>query len=176
MNILEQAKKYAEGKVQEALTAIVEKAFADGYDAGYKEAMAVLKAKPDVEENDIKYVDLGLPSGTLWAYDCLKDEDGKTIMLDYDEAAPLGIPTEEQFNELKYSCKISIYQNVNNEIFYCVRGRNGSMIMLSSAPFWMQHYNAPNKRVTRAISKLKPEEFNSTEHFCVRLVKKKSKA
>jgi len=101
--------------------------------------MAELKVAPEVEEDGIKFVDLGLPSGTLGAYDCLKDKDGKNIMLDYDEAAPLGIPTLEQFNELKYSCKISIYKNVNNEIFYCVRGGNGSMIMLSSAPFWMQH-------------------------------------
>ena len=53
--------------------------------------------------NAQEYVDLGLPSGTLWKD---KNEDGGFYR--YDEAISKygsALPTKEQFEELKYSCQ-----------------------------------------------------------------------
>ena len=51
-----------------------------------------------------QYVDLGLPSGTLW---CAKNEGGDHTRYTYDEAiSNFGskLPTEEQLEELKNQC------------------------------------------------------------------------
>ena len=50
------------------------------------------------------YVDLGLPSGTLWADD-YERKDGGIIYSPYDEALKINIPTTEQIEELINKCK-----------------------------------------------------------------------
>ena len=172
----EQAKTYAEGKVQDALTAVVEKAFADGYDAGYKDAMAELKLEPDVEENGIKFVDLGLPSGTLWASDYLRDDEGKLVCLKYDEATPLGLPTRAQLEELLRHCDVRLNTTAPKEPFdevvYDIV-RNGKKITLSSSSFWLLTFNAdsPNQDLKRTSTNLKVENIDKASKIRVRLVK-----
>ena len=174
----EQAKTYAEGKVQDALTAVVEKAFADGYDAGYKDAMAELKLEPDVEENGIKFVDLGLPSGTLWASDYLRDKDGKLIYLKYDEALPLGLPWKNQLEELLTLCDVRLNTTAPKEPFdevvYDIV-RNGKKITLTSSSFWIFTANPdyPDHSIKRTATNLKIEGFDKASRFRVRLVKTK---
>lgn len=70
MNI-DKAKKYAEGKVTKALSQVVADAYLAGYNAGYQDGIGKV-AKDSVSE-ETEFVDLGLPSGTLWASDYLKD-------------------------------------------------------------------------------------------------------
>jgi len=174
----EQAKTYAEGKVQEALTAVVEKAYADGYDAGYKDAMAELKVEPDVEENGIKFVDFGLPSGTLWASDYLRDDEGKLVCLKYDEAAPLGLPTRTQLEELLRHCEVRLNTSAKKEPFdevvYDIIG-NGKKITLTSSSFWLLTRNSstPNQNIKQAATNIQAEEFDKAREFRVRLVKNK---
>lgn len=53
---------------------------------------------------DNNYVDLGLPSGTLWAkcnYGALTETDyGEHYTFDEAQKLPINVPTKEQFNEL----------------------------------------------------------------------------
>ena len=72
------------------------------------------------------YVDLGLPSGTLW-----KNKNEECIFYTYDEAInTLGgkLPTKEQLNELKNSCKWTWIGNG-----YKVVGPSGKNIVLPAA-------------------------------------------
>ncbi len=105
MNISEKAKAYAEGKAVSALTIAIEAAYADGYNAGFADGLASKEGeKPDNLDDGVEYVDLGLPSGTKWAAGYLKDNEGNTIYMAYDEAVKYKIPTEEQIVELIKNC------------------------------------------------------------------------
>ena len=68
MNIKELSKEYAEGKALNAITTAIEEAYAKGYKDGYTQAVSDTKKNiPNELESGIEFVDLGLPSGTLWA-------------------------------------------------------------------------------------------------------------
>ncbi|MBQ5389231.1 MAG: hypothetical protein IIU55_09180 [Paludibacteraceae bacterium] len=75
-----------------------------------------------------KYVDLGLPSGTLW-----KSKNEKGIYYTYDEAvSQFGdkLPTREQFAELQAFCTWTW-----NGKGYVVKGDNGNSIVLQAAGY-----------------------------------------
>lgn len=87
-----------------------------------KEKGEVLRAVP------AGYVDLGLPSGTLW-----KDQNEAGGFYSYDQAmAKFGssLPTKEQLKELKNSCRWT--WNGNG---YKVEGPSGESIVLPAASF-----------------------------------------
>lgn len=103
MNTVDKAKEYAEGKVTEALTKVVADAYMAGYNAGYQDGIDKV-AKDSVSE-ETEFVDLGLPSGTLWSSDYVKDDNGKVIYVTQENNAAYEIPTYEQFKELMDECK-----------------------------------------------------------------------
>lgn len=76
MDIQEIANSYAEGKANEAITKAIAQVYLDGYKDGYKSG----KENAKIECNDAEFVDLGLPSGTLWASDYLKDIEEKSVI------------------------------------------------------------------------------------------------
>ena len=102
MNILEQADKYAEGKANEAITKAIADAYIEGYKAGYKDREEEIPM--ELRDNKTEYIDLGLPSRTLWSTD-YEELDRKYLYLPYEKAEYLKIPTKEQWEELKTSCK-----------------------------------------------------------------------
>lgn len=102
MEITERAGNYAEGKANEAITKAIAQAYADGYRDGYKDREEEIPV--DLRDNKTEYVDLGLPSGTLWSND-YETENGETLYLPYGKAAKYAIPTEEQWNELFENCR-----------------------------------------------------------------------
>lgn len=102
MNI-DKAKKYAEGKVADALNQVVADAYIAGYNAGYQDGYN--KVVKDSVSEGTEYVDLGLPSGTLWSSDYVKDDNGKVIYVTQENNAAYEIPTYEQFKELMDECK-----------------------------------------------------------------------
>lgn len=124
MNIQEVANSYAEGKANEAITKAIAQAYIDGFNDGYKSG----KENVQIECNDTEFIDLGLPSGTLWASDYLRDSEGNVCYLPYVEAAKYSIPSIEQWKELEELCSwdVSILPN-NRKIFYCI-GLNGNTI------------------------------------------------
>lgn len=99
MNIEERAAEYAAERANKAFADALAEAYKDGYRDGYNDH----KANPMVElvsdYDEVEYVDLGLPSGTLWSKDYLR-KDGKIVYLPFCEARKLSLPTEEQWKEL----------------------------------------------------------------------------
>ena len=74
------------------------------------------------------YVDLGLPSGTLW-----KAENEDCGWITYDQAVNFygnSLPTKEQFKELKNNC---LWTWTGNG--YKVKGKNGESIVLPAAGY-----------------------------------------
>ena len=124
MSNIDNAKLYAEGKVAEALKQVVADAYMAGYDAGYQDG--VDKVAKDSALEGVEYVDLGLPSGTLWASDYVKDGD-EVLFLPYPKALKYNIPTEEQVDELQEFCEISRKSDGSNTA-YIVLGPNGNAI------------------------------------------------
>ena len=79
-----------------------------------------------------EYVDLGLPSGTLWKYLNESESDGSGFYT-YDEAVKHfgnNLPTKTQWEELKDCCEWTWREN---EKGYKVTGPNGKFIMLPAA-------------------------------------------
>ena len=102
MNITEKSKEYAQGKAIDALTSAIEQAYADGYADGLKHYE---NEKLEAIKDSVEYVDLGLPSGTLWSSSYVKDEKGLTRRIPFMEASQLNIPKEEDYRELFHECK-----------------------------------------------------------------------
>lgn len=96
------ANSYAEENVINVLKESFAKVYADGYRDGYKDREEEIPV--NLRDNKTEYVDLGLPSGTLWATDFEKEE-GNRMYLPYGKAALLNIPTMEQWEELFESCR-----------------------------------------------------------------------
>ena len=129
MNILERADKFAEGKANEAITKAIAQAFVEGYKAGYHDREMEIPA--DLRDEKTEYVDLGLPSGTLWAADYEK-ADGKYKDYTYDELLYVKLPTEEQCKELFNCCKIEY--DINNYYDFCkvtFLGPNGNRLVFN---------------------------------------------
>ena len=97
MDIKERAKQYAESKALEAITSAIEQAYADGYNDGLKHRE---NEELELIKEGVEYVDLGLPSGTLWSSTCIRDKSNIRRQLPYIEASKLSIPTKAQFLEL----------------------------------------------------------------------------
>ena len=102
MNIIEKADKYADGKANEAITKAIAQAYLDGYRDGYNDREAEIPA--DFRDNKTTYIDLGLPSRTLWSSDYEKDGE-ELLYLPYERAEYLKIPTGEQWAELRDYCR-----------------------------------------------------------------------
>ncbi len=128
MNVSDKAASYAEGKANEFIKKAIAQAYSDGYQDGYKDREAEIPA--DLRDNKTEYVDLGLPSGTLWAANYEK-VNGEILYLPYCKAKEYSIPTEEQWEELRTCCEWeydsngSAWQNI--DWAKCI-GPNGNIL------------------------------------------------
>lgn len=113
MDINERSKEYAQGKALSAINAAIEQAYKDGYNDGLKHLEL---EKLEAIKEGVEYVDLGLPSGTLWSSKPVSD-GANPKQFPYAEASKLSIPTKEQFEELISNCKYHDIMGVN-----CVDG------------------------------------------------------
>jgi hypothetical protein len=114
------ANNYAEENVINVLKEAFAKVYADGYRDGYKDCEEEIPV--DLRLNETEFIDLGLPSGTLWSssYERIGEE---RLYLPYDKAKEMNIPTEDQWRELRKECKWSI----DSDKLYCI-GPNGNSI------------------------------------------------
>ncbi len=119
-DIMEIAANYAEGKANDALDKAIAQAYADGYRDGYKDRDDEILV--DLRDNKTEFVDLGLPSGTLWAKDFEKDGDS-ILFVPYTQAKRYNIPTREQWEELVSCCEWGLY----GQVFRCT-GKNGETL------------------------------------------------
>ena len=126
-SIYQKAKDYSSKKFELAMSKAIAQAYLDGFKDGYK-------ARKDKEESgfidDIDFVDLGLPSGTLWASDSLRDDE-ELCLLTFDEANMLDIPSEEQWEELVDHCSCRFVNNANGTIGVDFVGPNDQTIHFS---------------------------------------------
>lgn len=129
MNIIEKADKYADGKANEAITKAIAQAYLDGYRDGYNDREAEIPA--DFRDNKTMYIDLGLPSRTLWSSDYEKDGD-KLLYLPYERAEYLKIPTGDQWRELIDCCKWESYIDNSYDLCWakCI-GPNGNILLFN---------------------------------------------
>ena len=125
MNSIDKSKKYAEGKVTDALSQVVADAYLAGYNVGYQDGYNKV-VKDSVSEGS-EFVDLGLPSGTLWSSDYVKDDNGNAIYVPQENSADYEIPTYEQFKELMDECKWDQKTEKN--------GQNGEITIIMTGQF-----------------------------------------
>lgn len=123
----EKASVYAKENVISVLQEAFAKVYADGYRDGYKDREEMIPV--DLRNNTTEFVDLGLPSGTLWASNYEK-EDENSLYLPYDVAKIFNLPTKEQWEELKTCCNWVI----KPKTIYCV-GPNGKCLNFTSTGF-----------------------------------------
>ena len=90
----EKAEIYATEKMNELITKAIAQAYIDGYQNGYNDRDSE-SVKLDHIEGEICVCNLGLPSGTMWTPDYLKDKYGDTNYLPYVKASKLGLPSKE---------------------------------------------------------------------------------
>ena len=150
MNVLEyRCRKYSDGRANEVLTQTIAQAYAEGYRDGYKDRDEGLKLE-HCEKNTV-FVDLGLPSGTLWAVDYEKQDD-KVLYLPYQKAKYLHIPTEVLWEDLYETCEqqssFDIYEDLYGIKFI---GPNGNYIEFSSKGY-------------RKVNKLVDKKANGAGH------------
>lgn len=178
MNILENAEKYAEGKANQAITKAIADAYVEGYKAGYKDREEEIPM--DLRDNKTEYVDLGLPSGTLWASDYEKS-GGKYVYLPYEKANRMNLPTEKQWQELIDNCKMMFdgydrrNDSFNSVVFIAA---NGNSITFSNIGyvrirkeiredflFWLQNKGGDSENNAVSIDGKKPSEKHEPTNF-----------
>ena len=161
MDIVEKSKEYAKGKALDAITSAIEQAYAKGYEAGYNDAVNRNMADNQgiVLIDGLEYVDLNLPSGTLWSKDSLEKTNGYSIYLTYYEAAKLKIPTPQQFDELERCCEKIPIENKGRicgfrymcrengafiDLHYCGGYKGSEPISFGSFAFWVRGWGVKN--------------------------------
>jgi len=128
----EKALNYATEKSNQIVNAAIAQAYIDGYRDGYKDREKEIPV--DLRDNKTEFVDLGLPSGTMWAKEFEHNGD-KVYYLPYCDASTLSLPTEEQWNELLSFCRWEFtYVNNYSRKYDCI-GPNGKVITFNSYGF-----------------------------------------
>ena len=139
-NLKVKANNYAEENVINVLKEAFAKVYADGYRDGYKDCKEEIPV--DLSDDEVDYVDLGLPSGTLWSNN-FKMTDGRISYLTYGEASAYDLPTEEQVKELLETCKWKFtYINSSSRKYDCIGPNGNSIVFLSYG------YKEINSRIT----------------------------
>lgn len=132
IELQEKANGFAEENILEVLKEACSKVYAEGYRNGYKDRDAEISV--DLRDNKTEYIDLGLPSGTLWAKEFEHNGD-EVHYLPYCDASTLSLPTEEQWNELLSFCRWEFtYVNNHSRKYDCI-GPNGKVITFKSYGF-----------------------------------------
>lgn len=126
IELKEKASNYAEENVINILKDAFARVYADGYRDGYKDRDEEIPV--DLRSNQREFVDLGLPSGTLWSAE-FEPGDEDFNYLAYHDVERYDIPTKEQFAELLESCKWEfVYVNSTTRKYNCI-GPNGNHIV-----------------------------------------------
>lgn len=123
---------YAMDRSNDLFSQVVAQAYADGYRQGYKDREDEIPV--DLRDKKTEFVDLGLPSGTMWAKEF--EQDGNKVQyLSYCDASTLSLPTEEQWNELLSFCRWKFTKVTNYHSKYDCIGPNGNVITFESYGF-----------------------------------------
>lgn len=145
------ANNYASENAVDKLKETLAKVYADGYRDGFRDCKEELSV--NLRSDKTKYVDLGLPSGTLWASD-YETDNSEIYYTTYAKALELNIPSLEQYNELRKFC---IFRWDNDDILcigpngkflrmhktgYKETGEENSPIAANAVFFWIRNNNS----------------------------------
>ena len=160
VGLKEKANIYAEENVVEVLKEAFARVYADGYRDGYRDCSKELPV--DLRLNKTEFIDLGLPSRTLWASDYEKD-DNNILYMPFEMAVTRDIPTIEQWKELKKYARwdFQIDEEHNSLINIRCIGPNGNCLLFAKtgkmefakkflsdmAFFWIKDEKVPNAAV-----------------------------
>ena len=143
----EKAVSYSDENVLDVIKEAFSKVYADGYRDGYNDCKEEIPV--DLRKVLNKYVDLGLPSGTLWAVGYETDKDGELLFMPFEKASVYRIPTEEQWKELLDYCRFDFNYSSSGLSFYGVTciGPNGNAVKFRS-----EGYMVDTKLVQKNVS------------------------
>ncbi len=194
IELTEKSVEYATGKKDELLINAIAQAYADGYRDGYNDHEEEIPV--DLRDNKTEFVDLGLPSGTLWAKEYEKTEEGSLLILPYDKANLLSIPSQDLWEELRDNCVWHEDNKYRNNtwvrVYECV-GPNGNRIEFTATGykcsdnclyydfsfFWVKGEISNNQGTATCISGAKYNVTRKYEnlftgyHLPVRLIRSK---
>ncbi len=122
MDLSEKAVGYASKNVLALFRDVIEKAYSDGYKDGYQDGKEEL---PLDVHGRVEFIDLGLPSKTLWADGFLTNEAGEIEYFPYCNAESYDLPTKEQWAELQSYCSWHLESKTKTVV--CI-GPNGASI------------------------------------------------
>ena len=122
MDLSEKAAGYASMNALDLFREVIEKAYSEGYKEGYLDGK---DERPLDIHGEVEFIDLALPSKTLWADNYLMNEKGETTYFPYCNAESLNLPTEEQWVELQNYCSWHLESKTKTVV--CV-GPNGASI------------------------------------------------
>lgn len=123
------AEKYAEGKMNEAIKKAIAQAYKDGFRDGYK--AREIETPVNLNTCKTEYVDLGLPSGTLWAKD-YERENGEILYDYYWPSRIYKLPTKGQIEELNQHCKVQYNADLQKIV---VTGPNGNCLEFTTTGY-----------------------------------------
>lgn len=103
-DLQEKAEIYAEEKMKELISKAIAQAYLDGYQNGYNDRHRKIEESNYIN-TEIDFGDIGLPSGTLWSLNFLKNDTEEPNYLPYAKAVKLGLPSKEQVDELIEKCR-----------------------------------------------------------------------
>ena len=116
---MEELKEKANIYAEENAINVLKEAFAKVYADGYKDRAEEVPI--DFCDSKTEFVDLGLPSGTLWSNNCISD-------IDLSKNKQSCLPSEDQCRELIEHCTfVNYYRTSSNRGYVCV-GLNGNTI------------------------------------------------
>ena len=123
----------------ESIKDLIKKTYICGYEQGKLDSLIYII-------DDVQYVDLGLPSGTLWAGPLTKKKSYYSYeFFSYQDACLLNIPTEEQYQELVENCQILFEEKGGNAIF--IVGKNGKRLQVYTENYVTVQHN-PERYLT----------------------------
>lgn len=161
MELKDKAKEYAINVLEEHIAQIAT-AYTNGYMQAYKEIAAL-----PIEENGITYVDLGLPSGTLWS-SCQLLQDNTYLKFPCQKASVLQIPTKEQVEELIAFCKIISNKRSNN---FSALGKTGNEVLYWNTYIWIKSDPQNDEATVYDLSEQKFEARFMGYQYPIALVK-----
>ena len=105
-----------------------------------EDAETVAKVSPDIDK--FAFVDLGLPSGKLWASENVRDENGKEAYFSFDEAVENfndNLPSKDDWKELIENCTYKWLPKSKAPgrtcAGYLLTGPNGNNVFLPAAGY-----------------------------------------
>lgn len=121
IDLTTRAENYAASNSNDIIAKAIAKAYAEGYRDGFKDRDEEILV--NLNYSNTEFVDMGLPSGTCWSVDYVR-ENKKVLYASYEQVAQLSLPSTEQVKELFDFC---IWELYDKTWFVCIGPNKNSI-------------------------------------------------